>query len=58
MSNGRKEFVTSVSDEGGEEEKGWDCKTWEKSGEIHELEEATKPAELSSVGRLAELEGG
>lgn len=58
VSDGREESVTSVSNEGGQREKMWDCKTGEKSSEIYELEEAVKPAELSSVGRLAELEGG
>lgn len=58
MSDGREDFITSVSDEGGTEEKGWVCKTGEKSSEMHELEEAAKPVELSSVGRIAELEGG
>lgn len=56
--DGKEESVISVFDEAGQGEKSWDCRTDEKSDEIHELEEAAKPAELSSVGRLAELEGG
>lgn len=56
-SDGQEESNSTISEQENKQEKVWHCSSDGKRSVVHELEGNGRPAELSSGGRLVELEG-